>query len=62
MQPLEAYSIFLENFLVAPIVLLDPYVEHSRLTSSLYQVLLFMNKIRSEVFWLVYHIVDIAYG
>jgi hypothetical protein len=43
-------------------MLLDPSVEHSISTSSLYQVLLFMNKIRSEVFWLVYHIVDIAYG
>ena len=50
-QPLEAYSIFLQHFVAAPILLLDPSIEHSKSTSSLYQVLLFMNKIISEVFW-----------
>jgi hypothetical protein len=41
-QRLEAYSIFLEHFVVVPILLLDPSVENSKSTSSLYQVLLLL--------------------
>jgi hypothetical protein len=39
-------------------MLIIPYLHHS----SIRGLLLFMNNIRSEVFWIVYRIVELAYG
>jgi hypothetical protein len=39
-------------------LLIIPDLHHSCIQG----LLLFMNNIRSEVFWIVYHIVDLAYG
>jgi hypothetical protein len=39
-------------------MLIIPDLHHSCIQG----LLLFMNNIRSEVFWIVYHIVDLAYG
>jgi hypothetical protein len=64
-HPLEAYSILLEHFVAAPIMLLDRSVEHSRSASSLHQVHLFMNKSDLSCFGLsiillILHMVEVC--